>query len=206
MGRGPSVLNDKMCTNVIGTIGYKHVEGLHGPKPVRTFIWERKDKQNAEKRKQEYDFAEERRLAAELDERNARIIYNVTNGIEGVKEPEFMSVRDELMRIARKDLFENKDNPVVFRNIIDYVCKYSSINSYRSRGYWVYAVCIRCEHVPTNDHGLQDQHVTTVHDEAITKPHNYESILFNSMCSHKGRGLMGRNRFGNIPCWHDENA
>jgi hypothetical protein len=197
---------DDICTNVIGTIGYKEVNTGGKVKAVKALCWQRKDKQNAEKRKEEHDIAERIRLAAERDERNAKIIYNVTNGIEGVKKPDFMSVRDELMRIARNDLFENKENPVVFRNIIDYVCKYSSINSYRSRGYWVYAICIKCEHVPVNDHGLQDQHVTTIHDEVITKPHNYESILFNSVCSHKGRGLIGRNHSGVIPCWHDENA
>ena len=206
MGRGPSVLNDKMCTNVIGTIGYKHVEGLHGPKPVRTFIWERKDKQNAEKRKQEYDFAEERRLAKKRNEENAKIIQELTNGLYGDPNSECISLTDELNRIAKKDLFENKENPVIFRNIMKHFCGDNPINCNSRQGYWLYYILLQCQHVPVNNHGIPTQHVTTIHDQVITTPHNYESILFNSMCSHKGRGLMGRNRFGNIPCWHDENA
>jgi hypothetical protein len=197
MGRGPSAWNDKMCTNVIGTIG-SAISRLDGQKQVRTLIWERKDKQNADTRKKEHDIAEERRLAKKRNEENAKIIQELTNGLYGDPNSECISLTDELNRIAKKDLFENKENPVIFRNIMNHFC--GAVTG-RPRGYWLYAILLKCEHVPTNDHWFP-----TEQDEVLTKPHNYESVLFNSVCAHKGRGLMGRNRCGNIPCWHDENA
>jgi len=194
LGRGPPVWNDKMCTNVIGTIGSKNVERFD----MQTLIWERKDKQNANTRKKEHDIAEERRLAKKRNEENAKIIQELTNGLYGDPNSECISLTDELNRIAKKDLFENKENPVIFRNIMNHFC--GAVTG-RPRGYWLYAILLKCEHVPTNDHWFP-----TEQDEVLTKPHNYESVLFNSVCAHKGRGLMGRNRCGIIPCWHDENA
>lgn len=204
--RESCVWNDKICTTVVGTIGYKEVEGFGSRKQVRTLCWERKDKQNSEIRKKEHDIAEERRLARERDARHAKIIQDLTNGLYGDPNSECISVEDELNRIARKDLFENKENPVIFRNIMKYKCGNPSVNGDTIRGYWVYYMCIKCEHVPVNNHCIPAQHVITVHDQVITKPHDYESVLFNSVCGHKGHGGIVRNRSGFIPCWHDENA
>ena len=189
--------NDGICTDVIGTIGYKE-RRVYGVGNVKTLIWERKDKQNAEKRKNEHDIAEQRRLAKKRNEENAKIIQQLTNGVYGDPNSECISLTDELNRIAKKDLFENKENPVIFRNIMNHSC--GAVTG-RPRGYWLYAILLKCEHVPVNDHWFP-----TEQDEVLTKPHNYESVLFNAVCSHKGRGLMGRNRCGIIPCWHDENA
>jgi hypothetical protein len=205
LGRGPPVWNDKMCTNVIGTIG-SAISRVDGRTQVRTLIWERKDKQNADTRKKEHDIADERRLAKKRNEENAKIIQELTNGLYGDPNSECISLTDELNRIAKKDLFENKENPVIFRNIMKHFCGDNPINCNSRQGYWLYYILLQCQHVPVNNHGIPVQHVTTIHDQVITTPHNYESVLFYSVCSHKGRGCFGRNHGGFIPCWHDENV
>jgi hypothetical protein len=206
LGRGPPVWNDKMCTNVIGTIG-SGISRVDGRTQVRTLCWERKDKQNSEKRKQERNIAEERRLTKKRNEENAKIIQDLTNGLYGDPNSECISLKDELIRIAKKDLFENKENPVIFRNIMNHGnCMNYGPSEDTRRGHWVYYIILNCQHVPVHNHTIPAQHVTTIHDEVVTTPHNYESVLFNSVCSHKGHGGIVRNRSGFIPCWHDENA
>ena len=134
----------------------------------------------------------------------------------------------DLMRAAKNDLLTNRNNPEVFRNIVEYIVSHGnhpkypneSDSSISHRYNVIFKQCIGCHHdqgyhnhctggITREYGGGEYKPVPLIYKMHRTKndvgagiwvPHTYETLRVYSKCRY---GKPQKQGIGNLPCWYD---